>query len=423
MSVEIFASNYRGFRDLRLSMDRNLFLVGDNSSGKSSILHLIGYVYSSELLGPPKLDERHAYDPFDFFSPYFDYADVTIGYLSREKKTFGARVITLQKAKDFNPPVVKIFTTIYGTSRITLLRKSTGSIWFKVSVVKRNLAVSDLEAIQSERTGFKKLELDEDDNLEEDEGLNSPGLPYTIMRQFNVDEETAGRIVRGSGMGFLPSAIHSGPLRGLPARFYTFERKYKTTGAHFASMWHDMQKDNNAEALQIVRQFGRESLLFEDLNVERVSKKIPNSPLIVTVKKRGKEFLLNQVGVGISQVIPVIIESVFTRQTSTNVVMLLQQPELHLHPIAQAALGEFLFKMSESGLRYVVETHSDFLIDRFRSNIRERESTVGATILFCENREDGNYCHPIGVNSRGELENPPDNYKDFFVNELMRTMF
>lgn len=424
MTVEIFATNYRGFKTLDLNMDKNLFLVGDNSSGKSSILHLIAYVYDSELAGHPALDENHAYDPYDFFSPYFEYADVSVGFLSREKKTVGAKAITIRKGKDFTRPQITRFTTIYGNARLTLVRMGAGGISYKVTECSAELDMFELKSMHFETTGFKKLKLEQDELDEADEdGLNSPSLIFSIVRSIKTEAELTQRVLRGSMVGFLPSAVHSGPLRGLPERFYTFERKYRTTGSHFASMWHDLHSENNAEALQIVRLFGKQSLLFEDINVEKVSKKIPNSPLIVTVTKRNREFLLNQVGVGISQVIPIIIDSVYRKSVSANVIMLLQQPELHLHPIAQAALGEFLFKMSVGGLYYLIETHSDFLIDRFRANMRENPNQVGASILFCENRDDGNYCHTIAINASGEIVDAPDNYKDFFVTELMRTMF
>jgi predicted ATPase len=86
-------------------------------------------------------------------------------------------------------------------------------------------------------------------------------------------------------------------------------------------------------------------------------------------------------------------------------------------------MGEFLFNMSLDKPRYVVETHSDFLVDRFRANIKESGGKSSARILFCRNAEDGNHCYPIEVSKEGEILNPPEHYKDFFVNELMRTMF
>ncbi|UWU22462.1 ATP-binding protein [Rhizobium sp. CB3060] len=422
MTVEIFADNYRGFKNISLNVDKNLFLIGDNSSGKSSILYLIGYIYSTELLGPPRMDQKHMSGGHDFFSPYFDYADVTVGFLSRERKTVGARAITIKRNADGQVPIVTRFTTIHGNARITIQRKSTGSLLYKFSSVTEELTVQRLRELHDETSKFKRVSVDDDDDYFED-NINTLRMPWSILRADEVGDELIDTMMRGFSQSFLPLVVHSAPVRGNPERYYEFERRSKASGAHFASMWHDMEKGNDDKSLEIVRGFGRDSQLFEDLNVARLSAKFAHSPLVVTVKKRGKDFLLDQVGFGISQVIPVIIESVFTKRTEQNVTMLLQQPELHLHPVAQAALGEFLFRMANGSQKYVVETHSDFLIDRFRANMREDPGVTGANILFCENKEDGNHCHVINISDTGELENPPENYKDFFVAELMRTMF
>jgi predicted ATPase len=109
-------------------------------------------------------------------------------------------------------------------------------------------------------------------------------------------------------------------------------------------------------------------------------------------------------------------------------VVLFQQPELHLHPIAQAALGSFFFSAAKLGLRGVLETHSSFFIDRFRADLRDCNSSVDckfnfadAIILFCENTPDGNLVHKISIDSHGALCEEPDSYHEFFVDEMLRT--
>ncbi|KAL0630196.1 hypothetical protein Q9L58_010958, partial [Maublancomyces gigas] len=239
---------------------------------------------------------------------------------------------------------------IYGDARLTILKKSSGSIWYKLAPHKGDLSCDGLWEIHAENAGFKRIKIDEEDGDDFDGDFASPGFPWAIMRNTERDPGLFNGVMRGLSQTFLPAVVHSGPLRGRPERFYNFERKFKASGSHFASMWHDMVVDHDDDSLEVVRKFGRDSQLFEDLNIARVSAKVAHSPLMVTIKKRGKNFLLDQVGVGISQVIPVIIESVFRKTLGSDVAMLLQQPELHLHPIAQAALGEFLFEMTDDGL-------------------------------------------------------------------------
>ena len=73
----IYGWNFRGFREIRVPLQGMTFLVGDNSSGKSSILHLISCVLSNDLEVLPSLNDELSIGRYDFFSPYFDEADVS----------------------------------------------------------------------------------------------------------------------------------------------------------------------------------------------------------------------------------------------------------------------------------------------------------------------------------------------------------
>ena len=76
-------------------------------------------------------------------------------------------------------------------------------------------------------------------------------------------------------------------------------------------------------------------------------------------------------GYGISQALPIITE-LFRKDGPSK--LLLQQPEVHLHPSAQAALGSLFCRTAGRGRQVIVETHSDHLIDRVRMDIRDSSS-------------------------------------------------
>ena len=61
---------------------------------------------------------------------------------------------------------------------------------------------------------------------------------------------------------------------------------------------------------------------------------------------------------------------------------LLQQPEVHLHPSAQAALGTLFCQVAKPERQLVVETHSDHLLDRVRMDVRGRHNAVEARRCF-----------------------------------------
>ena len=91
---------------------------------------------------------------------------------------------------------------------------------------------------------------------------------------------------------------------------------------------------------------------------------------IITVKTEGldKEVSLDAVGVGVSQLLPVLVLCLLSEPGS---VILLEQPELHLHPALQQRLADFLIAIARSGRQLIVETHSEYMVSRLRRRIAE----------------------------------------------------
>lgn len=130
---------------------------------------------------------------------------------------------------------------------------------------------------------------------------------------------------------------------------------------------------------------------------------------------------VSSVGYGVSQSLPVIVE-IFSR--ARNSWFAIQQPEVHLHPKAQAALGEAFFDMATTeNKKFIVETHSDYAIDRFRILLRKSNRKIKSQVLFFEKSDSGNRITPISINDQGELDsNQPESYRDFFMKEEMELL-
>jgi predicted ATPase len=102
---------------------------------------------------------------------------------------------------------------------------------------------------------------------------------------------------------------------------------------------------------------------------------------------------------------------------------LLQQPEIHLHPRAQAELGSFLGTVvSNQSMRAVVETHSDYLLDRIRMDIRDKKglSPDDVIILFFERNGLEVSVRSMEIDEHGNLLNAPPSYRRFFLEEERR---
>lgn len=427
-NVRVFARNFRGFRWLYVDLNRSHFLVGDNSAGKSSALHLVDAVLRSRLNTPPKLREDLGVSAYDYFSPFFDYADVSFGVSHLGISTRSAKLVTFRRNKEFQPApqVVSYAAGDYLFS----FKKYAGNIVGRL-IQHEGADDSKLLDLHNSPKGFlrKSLEIPGDFDLLE------PSIVFFAMSALTASgrdgekwnaqsKQHFSELARVTSMD-LPVPVLVGPVRSLPAKFYERRRTKSSSGLHFASLWVSIEKMKAEGLNKAVNDFGREGNLFDELHVRKVNSKLSDSPLVVTVEKSGKEFFINQLGVGLSQVVPILAEAVFSAASPNRHVFLSQQPELHLHPVAQAALGTFFHEMSKFGLTSILETHSSFMMDRYRSELRDCSGAVGVQpprILFFENSSNGNSVTSINCNERGELVDPPYRYVQFFLDEIIRTM-
>lgn len=90
--------------------------------------------------------------------------------------------------------------------------------------------------------------------------------------------------------------------------------------------------------------------------------------LTVESDQSGKQLDLTNVGVGVSQVLPLLTVCLLA---PVDGVVLIEQPELHLHPKVQSMLGDFFIGIAARGTQCILETHSDRLINRVRRRIAE----------------------------------------------------
>lgn len=429
MNFKIYAKNYRGFGEILFSLNKNLFLVGDNSTGKSSILQLISYVCRTELDSYDLFNESYGERTFDFFSPYTNFNDVTIGFINETNDKKIGRIISLGKPEGTYFPQLRRTTFILNNKLIVLIVNKT-RILGKVIASETELEFEEVLKHHNSISGFHVFA-----KIEKEQFFDRPGklLMHCLQTYKNRDEliDFWTAILEIS----LPNSYESGPIRALADKYYFQNRKPKLNGEHFVEVWHDFKIDKKEPIINIIEKFGKNGRLFNKFEVKKIAKKYFDSPLVVSVFRNGKEFSLEQVGVGVSQSLPVLMEAVLAIQlndeklSSKNIgapIVILQQPELHLHPIAQAEMGEAVFEFSKLGLNFAIETHSDFLIDRFRYCFREsteNASNTSVSILFFENNERGNSFTEIDVTNDGKLVNPPESYRDFFINELSRTLF
>jgi predicted ATPase len=121
---------------------------------------------------------------------------------------------------------------------------------------------------------------------------------------------------------------------------------------------------------------------------------------------------LTAVGVGVSQVVPVVLACLLSEPGG---VVLLEQPELHLHPAMQQRLADFFLALANSGRQLIVETHSEYLITRLRLRVAEDRTNHVADLLgFINASKNGPRTEfkQVTVNRYGSFEEWPEGFFD-----------
>ncbi|WP_191908148.1 AAA family ATPase [Hypericibacter terrae] len=217
----------------------------------------------------------------------------------------------------------------------------------------------------------------------------------------------------------------SAPVRTQPLRTYTpSEIIASAEGAH-VPLEMARQKINSPAEWKTVHdklaQFGKNSGLFDDIDIRMLGKR-DGDPFQIMVRTGGPPMNIVDVGYGVSQALPIIYQLEQIRQHDT---FLLQQPEVHLHPKAQAELGTLIARLSKARANalYMLETHSDYIIDRVRMEVAGgRLDHRNVTIIFFDRMEHEVRARNIYLSESGEILDAPNNFRKFFLEEHQRLL-
>lgn len=161
-----------------------------------------------------------------------------------------------------------------------------------------------------------------------------------------------------------------------------------------------------ADLILGVSKWLKEMDLSDSVSVKQVGKSYLYEILL---HKDGKASNLCDVGVGVSQVLPVIIAALHARPGH---IVILEEPESHLHPLAQAVLAELLTKVSkERKVQFVIETHSEHMFRRLQTLLAKTEVLPDECALYFIEKEDGHASiRRLTVDSYGKVKNWPDKF-------------
>jgi predicted ATPase len=160
--------------------------------------------------------------------------------------------------------------------------------------------------------------------------------------------------------------------------------------------------------------------LIHDFQVKQLGEHRKEYEVLVRTGAKLPEVKLTDVGFGVSQVLPVIVECFYVPRRS---IVIFEQPEIHLHPSVQAELADLFvdaIRAREHGsgrdCQFIVESHSEHFLQRLQRRIAEEElSPQDAALYFVHTKDAAAHLEPLDVDLYGNIRNWP---AGFFGDEM-----
>lgn len=211
----------------------------------------------------------------------------------------------------------------------------------------------------------------------------------------------------------LISISYLGPLRRKPERDYVWNKSkpgeigsdgHRAIDVLLASAL--MRGDEHNEVIEGVSRWLVRMKVADKLEVRQLGR---STRYEVVVHRDGVIANLRDVGIGISQVLPVLTVAFFAPEGST---ILLEEPEIHLHPLAQSVLAELFVEVSRKRkVQFIVETHSEHLFRRMQTLMAQgKVSPDRAAMYFVERHRADAKLRTLDLDKFGAVRNWPPNF-------------
>lgn len=439
MRLDIGLNDFRGFHRQGFTPLRPLtILVGENSAGKTSYLAACKYVADFLSGGDPSFTA----DPFQLGT--FEQISHTRGGRGGRARQFSIRIrstVEAQADSKADKPLrgrvefLLDFESLESAASLRQVEISAASfhIRFRLvsDVVKADIRRAGEEWVEAPNTArffptfspnhFRYLSI----VLRSPDLLSRTVVDPSLNERFGDLVDNFDRLVTTFARQFIHSVKATSAIRTKPNRTYTpGAESVDGEGSHvpyeLAKLWRKRNKSEWEAVQKDIEKFGSAAGMFQDMSVKSFGQ-TASDPFQLQFASFGPKMNIVDLGYGTSQVLPLLFDS-STEPYGTT--FLIQQPEVHLHPRAQAELGQFFVSsFKNKGHNYVLETHSDFIVDRIRLAIRNKQIAVeDVSILFFERRRLENVIHSIQLNQDGDPISPPESYRSFFIDEQMNLL-
>ncbi len=333
-------------------------------------------------------------------------------------------------------------------------RKKADYFQIQIEILEHGLGLGSVQTVfRKGHNGIEIVEMTVDNPPYLPESITlSPNMPKVISSRYtlkSLSDNYPSRHSDGPNMitesvnREITKSIHLPGLRGNP------ERNYKLTGTssrypgtfenYVATLIHEWQERTDKPSETLGNPFDKYDLGEEFQNYQNYSnpaailvevldilgltghiraKKIGDTRIELQVGRllhhRNNEIdMVNiaDVGFGVSQVLPVLVALIAARPSQ---LVYLEQPELHLHPRAQAALAPVLADAAKRGVRVVIETHSSLLLLGVQTLVAEGDLSPDLVKLhwFTRNKDGVTEVNSVDLDEAGTYGDWPMDFDD-----------
>ncbi|HDX8356083.1 TPA: DUF3696 domain-containing protein [Aeromonas dhakensis] len=254
---------------------------------------------------------------------------------------------------------------------------------------------------------------------------SNPGDPWAALDFLNAMNEFLS--LENREMSYI------GPLREEPSRRYIYENEIIDIGVkgENAAYIYQTEQDNNIKkhysfdnGFSLVENVKLSTLVTHWLKLMGINSFLSEQEgELIRLKMLSSSCTETQVniadvGFGVSQIFPILLEGLRMKENGS---LVLEQPEIHLHPGLQMKMADYFISLALSGKNVIVETHSDHIINRLVRRIVEDEehslSDIIAIYFIKNDGEDGTYIEEINISSEFGITNWPDGFFDQTASE------
>jgi hypothetical protein len=166
---------------------------------------------------------------------------------------------------------------------------------------------------------------------------------------------------------------------------------------------------------EIIAHWLKQMGLIEEFEVKQIAPKRREYEVLVKTPGSDKWVNITDVGFGISQFLPVLVECFHAPPGS---IIIIEQPEIHLHPSAQSWLADLFIEVIHSwekgaprGIQLIIESHSEHFLRRVQRRIAEKSiSKSEVAAYFCEPKAEGSSLTSLDVDLFGNIRNWPEKF-------------